>query len=393
MNSEAEVIIIGGGPAGASLAIRLAQWGLDVAVFEERRFPRHKLCGEFISPECFYHFAQFGLCERMERAGGTELRETVFYSPRGRSFVIPNEWFGGPALGLSRARMDDLLLARARDVGARVYLQTRAIEAIEDDGRIVGVITRGADGVRQMRARLIVDATGKRRAIARKLERRGARNGPSRRALIAFKAHLRSAQPARATCEIYFYRGGYGGLSPIEDGLCNLCFIVSAGDVRACAGDVPRLVRELICVNPRAAQTLRDAEPVTPWSSVSIERFGPLELAPAENLLVVGDAASFIDPFTGSGILLALENSALLARILKGWWQSDAESWEELACAYRSAYEARFGWRLRWSAALRRLIHVPPSLLEIGAAFFGMGALRRAVARATRASRASRLCS
>lgn len=384
MNPEAEIIIVGGGPAGASLAIRLAQLGFDVVVLEERRFPRHKLCGEFISPECMSHFAQLGLREPIERAGGMKLWRTVFYSPSGRRLIVPNEWFGGPALGLSRARMDELLLARAHAAGARVYQRTRAIEAIENDGRVLGVIARSSEGIKPLRAGLIIDATGRRRALARKLERG---SGPPRRSpsLIAFKAHLRSARPADATCEIYFYRGGYGGLSFVEDGLCNLCFIVGAGDVRARAGSAERLVRELVCANQRAARTLSSAEPVTPWASASIERFGPAALAPSENLLVIGDAASFIDPFTGSGILLALENSALLARVISDRWRNGARNWEELASAYERAYRARFSRRWRMTAILRHVIFASPSLLEVGIASLNASAwLTKTIACATR---------
>ncbi|MCV5556052.1 hypothetical protein OFN13_33720, partial [Escherichia coli] len=75
-------------------------------------------------------------------------------------------------------------------------------------------------------AALIVDATGRRRALARKFEKRKAgRHAPS---LVAFKTHLHGARPSTETCEIYLYHSGYGGLSPIEDGSCNICFIVAA---------------------------------------------------------------------------------------------------------------------------------------------------------------------
>ncbi|MDQ3908365.1 MAG: FAD-dependent oxidoreductase, partial [Acidobacteriota bacterium] len=114
-----DVIVVGGGPAGASAAIHLARAGARAALVEQKRFPREKLCGEFISPECLEHFARLGVLDSICAAGGVSLRETVFYSASGRAVAVPSEWFGPPAarpcaLGLSRAEMDARQLARPR---------------------------------------------------------------------------------------------------------------------------------------------------------------------------------------------------------------------------------------------------------------------------------------
>ena len=91
-----------------------------------KTFPRPKLCGEFISPECFPHFEELGVDVRMNSAGGACIDETVFYEPRGASLTFPSSWFGagGVALGLSRAEMDAVLLDRARESGAEILENT-----------------------------------------------------------------------------------------------------------------------------------------------------------------------------------------------------------------------------------------------------------------------------
>src|SRR3954471_5701725 len=89
-----DVVIAGGGPAGASAAIHLALRGARVLLAEQKKFPRAKLCGEFISPECLEHFGRLGVAERMTEAGGAELTETVFYSRSGKSVSVPSAWFG-----------------------------------------------------------------------------------------------------------------------------------------------------------------------------------------------------------------------------------------------------------------------------------------------------------
>ena len=80
MSNDYDIAIVGAGPAGSSLAIRLATAGKRVLLVEKESFPRHKLCGEFISPECLDHFAELGVLGSMQAAGGAEIRETIFYS-------------------------------------------------------------------------------------------------------------------------------------------------------------------------------------------------------------------------------------------------------------------------------------------------------------------------
>src|SRR5215207_2777748 len=113
-----DVIIAGAGPAGSSAAIHLARERLRVLLVEQKKFPRAKLCGEFISPECRRHFEALGVTGAITNSEPASITETVFYSARGHHLTIPSSWFGEPvALGLSRAVMDNLLLRRARECG------------------------------------------------------------------------------------------------------------------------------------------------------------------------------------------------------------------------------------------------------------------------------------
>jgi flavin-dependent dehydrogenase len=386
-----------------------------VLLAERERFPREKLCGEFISPECLEHFARLGVLTRMESAGGSRVSETVFYAPSGRSVAVPSAWFGGlsgggDALGLSRAEMDARLLARAREAGAVVIEEATLAGVISDGARVRGVQLHTTDGVREIRARVTLDATGRHRAVvrraARELPREGKRDGARgsdeqadsrvegaapRARLVAFKAHLDSAHGAAGVCEIYFYPGGYGGLSPVEGGASNLCFIARARDVRERGSDAVRVMREVLMQNRRAAHTLAHAEARTRWLGVSVESFGRHEPAPFEGLLAVGDAAAFIDPFTGSGMLMALEGGGLAASAVSRWLaRGSGEPFASLAREYRADYGARFDARLRLCGLLRRAALAPTVLAEVSVIALGASAsLRRRLARSTRGGRSN----
>jgi flavin-dependent dehydrogenase len=384
-----DVAIAGAGPAGASAAIRLALNGARVLLLEEKKFPRAKLCGEFISPECIGHFQQLGVMDQMLAGGANLLGETVFYSARGRQVTVPSEWFktGATALGLSRSEMDHRLLERAKAVGVIVLERAHAAGLIVEADFVRGVKVKTSAGAREYQARITIDATGRARALARHFDTaQHSRLSKQKRGLVAFKAHLENTRVGPGACEIYFYAGGYGGLNEIEKGLSNLCFIVSARDVRRCASDPDRVLREIVMQNPRAAKTLKQARLHSQWLSVSLEGFGRKSLTPANGLLTIGDAASFIDPFTGSGMLMAMESGEVVAKTIgpRLEFAGHAQTIRLIAKEYEREYSRRFDSRLRVSGLLRRAAFIP-HLAEAAILVFGASArLRRQLARATR---------
>lgn len=385
-----DVAIAGAGPAGSSAAIQLAIHGARVLLIEEKKFPRAKLCGEFISPECLAHFKRLGVMDQMSGAGGAQISETVFYSRRGSSLAVPSEWFksGANALGLSRSEMDHQLLERAKNVGVTVLEEAHASLMVRRGEEVDGIRVKTGVLTQDYQALVTVDATGRMRALARHLDRPGANRRKNLQRFVGFKAHLENARVAKGACEIYFYKRGYGGLSAVEGGLSNLCFIVAASDVRRCESDPERVLREVIMRNTRAAFTLAEARAVSPWLSVSLDSFGRRTLVPAPGLITVGDAAAFIDPFTGSGMLMALESGTVAAEAIRSLLTRlrQGTGFELLANRYRTEYSRRFQSRLRISGLLRRAAFVP-HLDDAAILFLANSArLRRKLALATRNS-------
>jgi flavin-dependent dehydrogenase len=383
-NRKSKITIAGAGPGGSSLAIRLAKLGFEVTLLERERFPRPKLCGEFISPECLEHFDELGVLDEMLAAGGDQITETRFFESGGKSVSVPSSWFGRGefALSLSRAEMDHLLLERARQLGVSVYEATSITGVESDADRIVGLQSRTSDGeVRDFGGDLFVDATGRSRVIAklagRKLEAGAPHVKPD---LIGFKTHLETASLEKGLCEIYSFRGGYAGLSRVENDRFNLCFLIKAAAVRSVGSDADQIVRNVIRTNQRAAVTLRDVAQHHDWLAVSIDGFGARRPSPARNLFSVGDAASFIDPFTGSGMSMAFQSAAVLADSIA----AHADAPERISPAYLGVYRQTFASRHRICWVLRQTAFMPRVATGIVSVLSLSSSARRRLARSTR---------
>jgi flavin-dependent dehydrogenase len=280
--------------------------------------------------------------------------------------------------------MDQRLLERAKEVGVTVREDAHAAGLLRTGRRVSGIIIKAGEELHECSAGLTIDATGRNRTLAREFNHDG--TDGKRLELVAFKAHFENAYVRDGACEIYFYKHGYGGLSGIENGLSNFCFIVAARDVRRYGSDPETVMREVVMKNKRAADTLSDARTYTPWLSVSLRGFGRYALAPGPGLLTIGDAASFIDPFTGSGILMALESGKLVAEIIKPYLTRLPENVSDLATQYKMVYSKTFQSRLRTAALLRRAAFVP-GLASAAIRLSGLSShFRRQLARATHQS-------
>ncbi len=394
LNPKPEIVVVGAAVAGASLAIRLARENFRVRLIERERFPRHKLCGEFISPECLRHFRELNVLDEMRAAGGVSISETCFYAPDGKCVAVPSRWFGGDALSLSRAEMDLRLLGEAKKIGVEVLEESSVVGVSFSGETIRAVKTKSANGeTREISGDMFVDATGRANVLTKLAEREisNSKIAPSiqnpkskiQNRLVGFKTHLENAKPEKNRCEIYFFRGGYGGLSFVENNRANHCFLVRADVVKEFAGDANRIVERVIFQNKRARETMENATPAFDWLAVSVDGFGAKNLNAATNLFAVGDAAAFIDPFTGSGMLTAFESAEILARAIA----ENCGAAKAIADVYKKRHREKFQNRLRVCSMIRRAAFAPNfarlaiNLLSLS------GRARETLARATRSER------
>jgi flavin-dependent dehydrogenase len=207
-------------------------------------------------------------------------------------------------------------------------------------------------------ADLTIDATGRANVLGKLIGKTNVGNSKFKiqnSKLVGFKTHFENVNLEKGVCEIYFFRGGYGGLSFVENDLANHCFLMKAEAVKNLGGDADEILKKTIFENKRAYQTLKDARPVFDWLAVSVDGFGAKKLTLAENLLSVGDAAAFIDPFTGSGMLMAFESAKILAQSIF----ENKNSFAAIDRKYSEDHHKNFRRRLKICAIMRRAAFAP----------------------------------
>ncbi|HEU0184718.1 MAG TPA: NAD(P)/FAD-dependent oxidoreductase [Blastocatellia bacterium] len=385
-----DVIVIGAGPAGSTVSALLARAGLRVLLLEKSRFPREKVCGEFITPDCLNVFDRLGVREQMVDAGARPVDQWTLFAPDGRGLDVPMEWIAdgqGHAVGISRARMDLILLECARRAGVDAREGFHASpRLLRENSRIF--IEGKADGetVERFSAVLALDASGRNGVFSNQIARRTSLLGGSR--LFGCKVHLRAVEGMRGVGELFFYGDGYGGMVDVENDRTNLCFITTEATLREARGDREKLLDLTMRTNPAARRRLRDAVIDGEWVGTGPLTYGRRRHIPG--LISIGDAGAFIDPFTGSGIQLALRSAELAAEVIRqAFCAEGVRDAGAIAKRYDRLHHERFAWRFRACAFLRAVTFNPMSRNVMVSMLSRHRSLVKLIALSARSSRTS----
>ena len=310
------VVVVGGGPAGASAAWQLARLGAEVTILDRARFPRDKACAEYLSPEASRLLDLMGALPLVEAAGAAQLRGMIVRAPSGDciagEFAASHGFrgFRDRGLAIRRTRLDPILLERAREAGAEVREGVKAT-TVETDGRggVTGVRVTEAGRERTIAADLVIGADGLRSIVARRLGLAGRSRLPSR---IAVVAHFRGVEGIGESGEMHVERDGYCGLADVGGGESNLALVVPSHRAHELAGDAAGFLERWVRARPQLAGRYRHAERV--GRVLATGPFAVRSRRPwAPGAALVGDAADYFDPFTGEGIYSALRGGELLA--------------------------------------------------------------------------------
>jgi menaquinone-9 beta-reductase len=307
-----DVVVVGGGPAGAASALFLRRRGWDVLLLDEARFPRDKVCGESVSPEAWRLLGELDLAAAVAALEPHPIRGMELTSRDGTRFQGDYGSDRPPGFAVRRERLDHALLCGARAGGVEVREAARVSDVVLAGAAVTGVVCDDVGGRRAIPARLVVAADGRRSRVARRL---GLLREDPRFRRFAVRGLWDGMDGLGERGEMHVARGGYCGIAPLSASFANVTFVLDRRDMKPAAGRLEEFYRaSLRCRWPRVAERLSGARLVGPPRAV-----GPLALTArrvsAPGLLLVGDAAGFYDPFTGEGITLALRSAELAAGV------------------------------------------------------------------------------
>ena len=283
-----DVLVVGGGPAGATAAALTARAGLSTLVIERTQFPREKVCGDCLNPRAWKVLDHLGVSERIQRLPSAKLRWVDFRNITGRSirFELSNEPRG--ECGIRRKLFDDALIRHAISTGAEVRFGEPVLKI--RNGSTWQVSTRGET----VQAGFLIAADGRNSSVARLLADYP-KTHPDR---VGLQTHFSSDAEPHVALQLHPY--GYLGLASVGENLINLC---------------------LVC-RPRHADRFRQEamklfglKPDHRWLAISPLTRSALQPS-RRNLLYVGDAARVVEPLTGEGILYALQTGVLAAKAI-----------------------------------------------------------------------------
>jgi len=321
--------IVGGGIAGLSLAIRMQLAGWRVLVLEQHAYPRHKVCGEYVSAEVVPYLAYLGIKLPEEVYPRIKTLWLTVSSGRGLSSDLE---MGG--IGISRFAFDSLLAKRATEVGVKI--KTETVGGMQGTPPNARLICRSGS---HYACTQVVFAHGKHGSPDRFLQRSAI---PDKQEYSGLKWHMKADDWPENLVALHNFPGGYVGISKVEDNWVNVCALVQTRLLRS--GQRPEeIFKWVMARNPHVAKFMQTATPR--WESpmaIGAVHFKPKSLVEGNSYLV-GDAAGLIAPLTGNGMARAVRSSTILANTLlsAGKVAASEAIWQEQYASQMKTMQAK----------------------------------------------------
>jgi menaquinone-9 beta-reductase len=329
-----DLIVIGGGPAGAAAAITATRKCARVLLLECGHYPRHKVCGEFVSAE------SLDLLSTMLSGRCSLALQNAIHIGRARLFAdgrILETRIDPPAASIARIDLDAALWHSAENQGVEAR-QRVAVHSVSGEGPFRVHTTAG-----ECEGRAVINASGRWSS----LNSDRARTVDGKR-WLGLKAHFTEFLGSDSV-DLYFFAGGYCGVQPVAAGRVNVCAMVRAEVASALAEVLDRHA----ALHERSRKWQRISDGVSTWPLIFRD-----PQPECQGVLMAGDAAGFVDPFVGDGISLALRSGSLAAECLAPFL-ADEISLLEAARKYRHAYQRSLLPVFRNASKIRRLLALP----------------------------------
>ncbi len=322
-----DVIVIGGGLSGLVNAILLSRAHLKVALFEKKTYPFHRVCGEYLSNEA----APFLLRNELypEHLSPAKIDTLCLSSTSGKSFTLPLKM---GAFGVSRFAYDQWLADKAKEAGCSLF-EGVVLEDVSFDSDSFSVSTSTGQS---FQARYVIGAHGKRSKIDQTINRPFlAKKSP----YVGVKYHAKT-NLADHIIYMHNFEGGYCGITKIEAGMFNICYLIHRDVVRT-HGSIAATEKAVLRKNPHLRAVFEESEFLLERPEVINEiSFEPKEPV-FDHILMAGDAAGTITPLSGNGMANAIRSASILADLILTHRRNRATLESEYSRIWRKTFSSR----------------------------------------------------
>lgn len=339
-----EIIVIGGGLAGLIAAIHLSKSGIQVTIIEKNSFPKHKVCGEYISNEVLSYLNWLDISiSDLKPANITKLQ---FSSVKGKTIntILP---LGG--FGISRFALDEFLYKKAISNGCKIIQETVANIVFSENEF---TITTSNNTI--LKSEIVIGAFGKRSNIDQKLNRNFIQQ---KSPWLAVKAHYTGDFP-NDLVGLHNFKGGYCGVSKVENGIVNVCYLADYETFQKYK-NIEDYQNKIVSQNPFLKaifdnHTMLFEKPLT-ISQISFEKKQVVE----NHILMIGDTAGLIHPLCGNGMAMAIHSAKIVSELIEKYLKNEIQSRTTLERKYKEEWNYNFKKRLKTGRFLATLLQKP----------------------------------
>ena len=327
-----DVIIVGGGLAGLTSAIHLSTRKKRVLLIEKNEYPKHKVCGEYISNEVLPYLNSLGINPINE--GAKQI--TKVHISTTKSNLIKGELpLGG--FGMSRYFLDNLLVKKAHLNGVQILKDTVDSIHFKKDSF---TITTKSSGVFQ--SKITIGAFGKRSSLDQKMKRKFIQK---KSPYLAVKIHVKGVFPENLVA-LHNFKGGYCGDSKVEDNAINVCYITEYRSFKK-HKNITDFQEQVVFKNEHLRKIFKESTPVfekpLTISQVSFQTKNPVE----DHIIMCGDTAGMIHPLCGNGMGMAISSARLASVRILQFLNGEIKTREGLEKQYLRDWNKEFKIRLK----------------------------------------------
>jgi len=359
METNPDVLIIGGGLAGLTSAIHLSQKGLKVILIEKSDYPRHKVCGEYISNEILPYLLWLGV--DVSKLNPTNITQFEFTTNTGKAATAKLP-LGG--FGISRYALDNFLYEKALENNCTIIKET--VTNVSFDNDVFTVITPN----KILAAKIVMGAFGKRSNIDQLLDRDFIHK---KSPWLAVKAHY-SGDLDNDLVALHNFNGGYCGVSKVENNSINICYLADYATFKQYK-NIEDYQQNVLYKNKHLKavfenSTLLFDKPIT-ISQISFDKKQPVE----NHILMIGDTAGLIHPLCGNGMAMAIHSAKIASELILDYYSNKQMSRESLEKKYTKEWNIHFGKRIYMGRILAHILTnktVTNALVSIVASFPGI---------------------